>query len=204
MSGALAIAVGASGPEGAIISAVDKSGPASQAALRPGDLLHRLDGQQLNDARAFMRRIAETPIGKTIHLTIWRAREEQEVSVPVAAWPNLTGAAAVQAAGKTTSLAPHPGVTLAALTDANRQQYGLGRDQIGVVITKAEPGCEAEALGVQPGNVVLEVDDTQIAMPDQVKTIFKMAYEQRRPYVAMLVQTSNAAIWLPFSISIMK
>ncbi|HEX4173197.1 MAG TPA: trypsin-like peptidase domain-containing protein, partial [Acetobacteraceae bacterium] len=79
MSGALAIAVGASEPEGAIISAVDQSGPAAQALLRPGDLLRRLDGHQLNDARAFMRKIAETPIGKTIHLTIWRARKEQEV-----------------------------------------------------------------------------------------------------------------------------
>ncbi len=114
------------------------------------------------------------------------------------------GAPTGQAADATIAAEPHPGITLAALTDANRKQYGLGRDQIGVVITKVEPGCEAEALGVQPGNVVLAVEDTQVVTPDQVTTIFKTAYEQRRPYVAVLVQTSNGAIWFPYSVGIMR
>lgn len=202
MSGPLATALGAPGPDGAIISAVNKSGPAAQASLRPGDILKQFNGQPVNDARAFMRAIAVTPIGQTVHLTVWRSGKVQEVSLTVAGWPNLT-----QSGSATTSQAaaePHPGVTLAALTDANRKQYGLSPDQTGVVITKIEPGCEAEALGIQPGNVVLAVEDTQITAPDQVWSIFKTAYEQHRPYLAVLVQTSTSAIWFPISITIVR
>ncbi len=207
MTGALAQAMGAPGSEGAVVSTVDKSGPAAQASLRSGDVLKQLNGQNLNDARAFMRAIALTPIAQTVRLMIWRDGKEQEVSLTVAAWPNLTqnaGATTGQPAATTAPIEPHPGVTLAALTDANRKQYGLSADQTGALITSVEPGSELEALGIQPGNVVIAVEQTQIATPDQVWGIVKEAYAQRRPALAVLIKTSDNTIWIPVSISLGK
>ena len=65
LTGQLAVALGVSPPAGAIISSVDPSGPASQASLKPGDVLARLDGQQVADSRTVIRTIAEMAPGRT-------------------------------------------------------------------------------------------------------------------------------------------
>ena len=68
----LAEPLGAPRSIGAVISAVEPSGPASQASLQPGDVLDQVNGQQLDDSRAFMRAIAVMPPGEVVHLTVWR------------------------------------------------------------------------------------------------------------------------------------
>jgi outer membrane protein assembly factor BamB len=54
---------------GAIVSAVDPSGPAAQAGLRPADVLETVAGVQQSDSRAFLRSIFKLPVGGTVHLT---------------------------------------------------------------------------------------------------------------------------------------
>ena len=73
---------------GAIISVVTPSGPANNASLRPGDVLTKLDGTTLTDARAFIRTIFELPVGKPTHLTVWRDGQAQDVTATIAEWPN--------------------------------------------------------------------------------------------------------------------
>ena len=64
----LAEALGVPRAAGAIVSAVDPSGPAVQAGLRPADVLETIDGVQQSDSRAFMRSIVRIPVGTSVHL----------------------------------------------------------------------------------------------------------------------------------------
>jgi S1-C subfamily serine protease len=134
---------------------------------------------------------------------MWRAGKEQEVSATVAAWPNFMprgGVMTGQAAAKMMEMEPHPGVSLAAITEADRKQYGLGAAQTGVLITKVEPDCEASDFGVVPGDVITSVQDAPVAAPDQVWSAVKTAYQQHQAYLAVLIQTKAGAQWLPISI----
>jgi len=54
---------------GAVVSAVDRAGPAAQAGLRPADVLETIDGAQQADSRAFMRSIVKMQVGAQVHLT---------------------------------------------------------------------------------------------------------------------------------------
>ncbi len=196
-------AAGAPQGAGALISALDASGPASKVGLRPGDLLKQFNGRPLNDARAFMRLIAETPVGSTVRLTVWRAGKEQEVTVPVAAWPNYTpqgGIMSARAAAKMMKMEPDPGVKLAAISAADRKQYGLSPDETGILVTHVDPDSEAHELEIQPGNVIIAILGASVTTPNDVWRAIQQAHEHGQPYLAVLVRSGKGVQWLSFSI----
>ncbi len=203
MNAELSTAFGTPHTAGALISAVDAAGPASKVGLEPGDLLKQFNGQPLNDARAFMRLIAETPVGSTVRLTVWRGGKEQEVTVPVAAWPNYTpqgGIMSAQAAAKMMKMEPDPGVKLAPISAADRKQYGLSPDVTGILVTQVEPDSEAHELEIQPGNVIIAILGASVRTPNDVWRAIQEAHEHGQPYLAVLIRSGKGAQWVSFSI----
>jgi len=73
-----------------------------------------------------------------------------------------------------------------------------------VLISQVRPNSEAFYLGITAGNVITAVDLTPVATPDDVHKAFKVAHEQDRAYVAVLVQTKSGAQWVSVSISATK
>jgi len=204
MTQELAQALGAPRLMGAVISGVEPSGPASQASVQPGDVLDQINGQPLDDPRAFLRAIVVQPPGQLVHLTIWRNGQKHEIPATVAAWPNdkpnggvMTGQAAMEMMAR----APDLGVRLAVLDEGGRKQYGLSPELSGVLITHVEADSEASDLGISEGDVVTVVQGATVRTPDDVRSAVHEAQEQHRAYIAMLVRSKSSAQWIPISIS---
>jgi serine protease Do len=191
---------------GAIVSSIDPSGPAAKASLQWGDVLEQFNGHRLNDSRAFMRAIAETPVGKPVRLTIYRGDKKQEVDATVAPWPDEMhgGIVTGQAAAEMMTMIPHPGMEIAPITEADRKQYGLDPALKGVLISQVRPDSQASYLGVTAGNVIIAVDRNPVATPEDVQKAIKEAHEQDRGYLALLIQTKSGAHWVSLSISAKK
>ena len=58
-------------------------GAAYKAGLRPGDVILSLDGKPVGDAAAFLRAVADTPVGSTVSLEILREATRRTLRVPV-------------------------------------------------------------------------------------------------------------------------
>ena len=202
VTGALAQALGLPSARGAIVASVDPNGPASEAAIRPGDIFVKLDNDMLGDSRAYMRGILLIGPGKPARLSIWRDGEEQLVTVPVAEWPNIMAHGGMMTGSMAQAMMQQPadpGVQFAPITDAARQEYGLDPKLTGVVVTAVEQDCEAADLGVVPGDVVTMVQAEPVATPADVKRILASAHEQHRPSIAVLVQGKGGPRWLSLS-----
>ncbi len=200
----LAEALGVPRATGAVVSAVDPSGPAVKAGLRPADVLETIDGVQQSDSRALMRYIVKIPVGTSVRLSGWRDRKRLDTSVTVAAWPNYMPAEGVmrdQAAQKMIEAAPDPGMRLAAITEEARKQYGLDPELRGALVTAVESDSEAGDLGIVPGDVIINVQGQSVATPDDVRRAIETAHKARRAYLALLVQTKTEAHWVSLSIT---
>ena len=82
--------VGASsvdGTGGCRLAAVEKDSPASQAGLRTGDLVLKVDGRAIKASAAFQRWIAEGQPGETLDLEIERDGHQLTVTVKLAKPP---------------------------------------------------------------------------------------------------------------------
>jgi serine protease Do len=200
----LAEALGVRRTTGAVVSAVDRAGPAAQAGLRPADILETIDGAQQADSRAFMRSIVRMELGAKVHLKGWRGGKPLDATVSIEAWPNYTpaqGAMEAQTAQLMIEQAPDPGLRLAPITEAARKQYGLDPAIMGALVSAVEPDCEARDLGFVPGDVITNVQGQPVANPDDVRHAIQMAHKERRGYLAMLVQSKSVVRWLSLSIT---
>jgi len=188
---------------GAIISVVDPTGPAAKIGLRPGDVLETINGDALPDSRAFMRAIVMTKVGEKAVLTIWRDGAEKETTATVEEWPNLMpngGVMSGRMAETMIASAPDPGVRLAAITEADRKKYSLDPKLAGVLVSSVQKDCEARDLGIVAGDVITAVQGVPVSSPEDVRRAVQEAHTQRRPYLAILVQSKTAARWMSLSI----
>ena len=189
---------------GAIVSAVDPSGPAAQAGLRPADVLETVAGVQQSDSRAFLRSIFKLPVGGTVHLTGRRDGKPLDTTVSVAAWPDYTpiqGTMRAEAIQNMIETAPDPGMRLAPITEEARQQYGLAPALTGALVSAVEQDCEARDLGIVPGDVITNVQGQPVASPDDVRHAIETAHQERRIYLAVLIQAKNGPRWVSLSIT---
>jgi len=94
---------------------------------------------------------------------------------------------------------PDPGVRLATLTDAARKQFGIDAKVSGVLVASVEADCEARDLGIVAGDVITAAQGNPVATPDDVRHAVQTAHQQRRPFLAVLVQGRSGARWVSLS-----
>jgi serine protease Do len=172
------------------------------AGLRPSDILLAIDGVRFNDARAFMRKIIETPVGQAVKLTIWRGGIEQVVITTVAEWPRSslpTIDLSTRMAARE-NRAQDDGLTLAPLTEESRKQYGIDGKVSGALVTSVDKDSEARDLGIVPGDVLTFVQNEAVSNPDDVQSALAKAYDEQLPFAAVLVQGKSSLRWVSFDI----
>ena len=76
-------------------------------------------------------------------------------------------------------------------TAATREEYSLGEDVKGVVVTEVDAGSAAAAKGIRPGDVIVEVAQEAVATPADVRGAVAQAKEEGRKSVLMLVQSGK-------------
>ena len=140
--------------------------------------------QTVKDMHALPLIVAETTIGASVPVEVWRHGKTDTLKATVAELQPETKAAATtpapNAAPPETAIASL-GLSLAPLSAKVRDQYHLGADQKGVVVTAVSPGGPAAARGLKPGDVVLEVQQQEVSSPADVVERLDAVRREGRP-----------------------
>jgi serine protease Do len=154
--------------KGILVSQVTDSSPADKAGLKVGDLIVRYQGNEVSEVGDFRNRIAMTPPGSKIRLTVLRNGKQLDVDVIVG---NLENAPAM--AHYATETADELGIIVQTITPDLSEQFEV-RPGEGVVVTRVEQGSIAAMAGIHPGVVILQAN----RMPVNSAADFKKAVEQ--------------------------
>lgn len=65
-------AIGLPRKQGALVNGVTPGSPAARAQIQPGDVILEFDGVSIEDDNHLVNRVALTPIGKEVAVTVWR------------------------------------------------------------------------------------------------------------------------------------
>jgi S1-C subfamily serine protease len=79
----LARAMGLADTRGAVVWELLRGSPADRAGLVPGDVVIAVDGQNIRDAQALRRALAEAAVGATLRITVLREGRRFELSLDV-------------------------------------------------------------------------------------------------------------------------
>lgn len=178
--------------KGALVASVIKDGPAEAAEIKAGDVILEFDGKDVTLMRRLPRIVAETPVGSTVDVVLWR--DNRRMSVKVTVGELEAGEAQMVARGEGGSgsgseqkIAPL-GLTVAALDDALRQRFDLSADAKGVVVVAVDDGGPAAEKGIRPGDLVVEVSQEDATSPGKVAELVESARQSGRKSVLLLIE----------------
>lgn len=141
---------------GAIVSQVTPGTPADKAGLKPYDVIIAVDGSPIDGAADLRNTISLKGANVSVALDVLRDGRPTQLRATLEELEDKGKAGRAEAPDSEVSLLR--GVTVAPLNDAIRQQLGAEPGISGVVVTAVTPGCDAAVAGMQPGDVILEVD----------------------------------------------
>ncbi|MEZ5824869.1 MAG: Do family serine endopeptidase [Geminicoccaceae bacterium] len=177
---------------GALVASVTGNGPADAAGIAAGDVILRFDGKTIDQMRSLPRIVAETEIGKEVEVEVWRRGEQLSVSVVLGELPDDEELAQLDqtesdGAPRTTAEVSLLGITISALDDELRTQYGIDAEANGVVIISVAPGSYAEEESLQPGDLITEVNQEEVSSPPEVMARVNQAESEGKKSVLLLV-----------------
>jgi serine protease Do len=188
---ALAQSFGLDRPRGALVSAVESGSPAQRAGLKPGDVVLQADEQPIDRSNQLSSYISQRRPGEESTLTVWRAQKEEKMTVRVA---ELKEARRERPAANVPPGGSHEGERLGlAVRPLTPQEKSLIGTDAGVLVGAAS-GSAARA-GVQPGDVVLAVNDQPVRTVQDLRA----AAKELRPgeSAALLIEREGARIYVP-------
>ncbi len=142
--------------KGAIITDLLPKGSAEKAGLRRGDVVIRYDGKEIVDSGRLRNLIAGSPIGSRHRLEILRDGKPDQVDLLIQEAP-VERARRIQPARLPKEGHPLGGLLVDDLNSTMARQLGLTMTH-GVVVVDVGEGSRAEASGLLPGDIVLEVN----------------------------------------------
>jgi Do/DeqQ family serine protease len=170
LSDELAPGFGVAPRSGVLVSDVMKDSPAETAGVRAGDIIVEFGGQPIRELPELQRRVAATPPGQAVPLTVLRDKKPTRLIVKIGEMP-----------GEETVVAQAPavegwGLTVGALTPEFVSRYELTATE-GVVVTQVAPGGPADRAGVREGDAILQVNRRPIRSVQE----FQQALQKVKP-----------------------
>ena len=147
------------GMKGALVGRVEPDGPADRAGLERGDIIRKVGGAPVEDARDLKLRIGEQDPGSTVSLKVWRDGETRTFSMTLAERPSPSNGETTLSQRRQDALR---GVSVEELTPAVADRLGVSRATRGVVVTQVDPNSRAAEAGLRTGDVIEEVDKGRV------------------------------------------
>jgi serine protease Do len=141
--------------KGALIAALTVGGPADKAGIRRGDVIVAYDGKRIDEASNLPYLAASTPVGKSVHVEVIRKRAVKHFQVKIVELPEQAEPSPLS------KEAPSLGIVVEEITAELAEELGL-RDVSGIIVIHVEDDGAGAAAGVDPGDIILEVDQVPV------------------------------------------
>lgn len=171
------------GGQGILVAQVSEDSPATKAGLRQGDVIVAYQGKPVSKVGNFRNRVSLTPPGKREQLTIIRdgKRKNLTVSIGTLTEEKRVAQGPVQSTEKI-------GLTVQTLTPQLADKFNTKPGE-GVVVTEVLAGSIAAMGGIEPGTIILQVDQNPVNTAAAFARAVKHASSGKR--LLLLVRKDN-------------
>lgn len=182
----LAKALNLKSTDGSLVGDVTADGPAEKAGIKRGDVITAFNGRKITSSVELRNAVAETVPGTEVKVVLLRDGKQKEVTVKVAERPeNLASRGSKEEEQSGEQAEAKLGLSVQALTPEIAKQLGYENDH-GVAVTSVTPGSPADDAGIKAGDLIKEVNRTDIHSIAEFTSAVKAV--RKGDSVAMLVR----------------
>ena len=174
----IADSLGMGKARGAMISSVTADGPAAKAGIVAGDVILSFNAHDIDHMKQLPRLVAGTEVGKEAPVIVYHQGGTKTLSVTLGQLETAEASGVLNdddAKAKPSKAPEVPkgvdlpaiGVSMSPISDKARETYDLGKIK-GVLISKVEPNSPAADKGLTEGDVIVTVDQQDVATPQEV------------------------------------
>ncbi|MGZ9014693.1 MAG: DegQ family serine endoprotease [Burkholderiales bacterium] len=189
----LADSFGLQRTQGALVSTVEKGGPAEKAGIEAGDVILRFDAKPVNSSEDLPRIVGSTKPGSRATMQIWRNKASRDVQVTVAELQEDRAAQQKRGAKPPAATPGVMGMSLSDLTDAQRKELKV---EGGVLVNEVQ-GAAARA-GIRRGDIILAVNNQDVKSVEHFREL--MGAVEKGRIVALLVRRGGNSLYVPFRV----
>jgi serine protease Do len=177
---------------GALVSTVADGSPAQKAGVKPGDIIVEYGGRKVARSGDLPVAVAETSVGRDVPLVVVRDGTPVTLRATIARLDE----AATRRAPASRAAKESLGLSLEPLTPAETRERGLGGHG-GLLVRDVRDGSPAANAGVQPGDVITEINRAPVKSVADVKQA--MDRRAKDTPALLLVHRNGASVYIAVS-----
>jgi len=172
---------------GALVGTVEDDSPAAKAGFKTGDIIRKIDGQQVVDSTDVTSRIGNMAPGTKATVEVWRDGKPVTLTATIGSYDNSQKVASNDNASTSHEKL---GLAVRPLTSDEKQEVGHG----GLVVENASG--PAALAGIQAGDVIVSVGSNKVTTVEGLKQQVDKAGKN----VALLIERNGQKIFVPVRI----
>lgn len=162
----LANSLGMKIPSGAIVSSLNKNGPAAKAGIKVGDVVIGINQHEIMDEHSLKFRTATYEVGKKAIFKILRKGDIKNIKVTMVAPPENPKRDLRLIAGKNAL----SGATIGNLSPALAEELGINMSLSGVTIIRMNRGI-ASSIGINTKDIIKSINGSIVTSAKQAQKV---------------------------------
>ena len=189
VSDEVAKAIGLGKARGAMVSLVEKDGPAAKAGVMPGDVITGFNGADIKQWADLPRIVGETKPGTAATLDVWRKGKAVKLKVSVGEMPNESPETTPRGPAAQPEKTDALGLVVTDVPEQARTELGI---KGGVQVSDVREPAASE--GIQPGDIIVTVGETDITDARQFAKV--VGDLDKSGKAALLVLSNGQSRWV--------
>ena len=178
-------------PAGALVASVGQNSPADKAGIKAGDIILEFDGKKIDTMRTLPKVVANTKVGKSVELKIWRNKKSINKKLVLGRLESSEEfkEKKTQTVTKENEIETLK-ITVREITDEDINTRNLDKKTTGVVIVNiANKSPLANLLRVN--DIIIEVQKTQVKNYSDLNRIVEAIFKKGEKTLLLTVINSN-------------
>ena len=179
-------------PQGALVASVGEKSPADKAGVKAGDIILEFDGKKIDTMRKLPKVVANTKVGKSVELKIWRNKKLITKNLTLGRLESSEEfkEKKTKIIKKKEEIIESLKISVRDINDKDISSRNLNKKTTGVVITNIEKNSQLINL-LEVNDIILEVQKTSIKKTSDLKNIVDGIFKKGEKTLLLTIINKN-------------
>ncbi len=176
-------------PRGALVSSVADGSPSDKGGIKAGDIILEFDGKLINEMRELPMIVAQTKVGKTVELKVWRNKKEIYKRITLGRLETSEDFQASKPKQEKSYRIENLKAEFRKLTKEDISDRKLPANTSGVVITKIDADSPIKNLEIN--NIIIEAQKRKVKTPGDLDNIIKVSILEKNKTILIVIYNNQ-------------